>query len=145
MDVPADLQPSDPLGRHVTSRKDAAKARRRIRPHHFVPKLNSDRLSVDRLDHQPNETMANIAARVTRASGKPFCGWIVVSVEAARHMNRRVEVTPLLDNPYHADIVLPVPYSIDPDERNIVRRHALNLALSAEFRPTPTGEEWGPV
>ena len=41
------------------------------------------------------------------AGSKGVEGWWVMSKAAASQMNRRVEPTPLPDNPYHADIILP--------------------------------------
>lgn len=80
--------------------------------------------------------MADIGRRIGHQHGKPFLGWVVVSVGDARRMGRDVEESPLLGNMYHADIVFP---SMDvADARDHLRDHAYDLARHAEFREAPS-------
>ena len=128
------LSPKDPLGRYVLSRRRALKAQQtgNIRYDLFEPRIDEDRLSVDRLDLASDAEMAEIADQNAALRGKPFFGWAVVSVRQASRMGRQVEPTPLLDNPYHADIHLNLPSG--PERRDVRRQHAYNLARQAVYR-----------
>lgn len=72
----------------------------------------------------------------TRAAdrGKDFHGWAVITVENAATSGRRVEATPQLDNPYHADIILPDAVIEDREEQ---KRHAQELADASIWRERP--------
>lgn len=131
------LSPEDPLGRYVLSEKRARRALKRgiIAANDFLESLARDHLSVDRLDLAPDKEMAAIADGVAVARGRTFFGWTVVSVRHASEMGRRVEVTPLLDNPFHADIYLNLPDGAE--RRDAAKQHALNLAKRAAYRPRP--------
>lgn len=140
IDLPPPVQlrpifPNDPLGREVFSERRARKARERgvITHDIFLERGDIDYLSVDRLDLAPDIEMAEIGDRNAGARGKRFFGWAEVSVEHASEMGRRVEPTPLLDNPYHADIFLNLPSG--PERQDVARQHALNLAKHAAYRP----------
>ena len=71
-----------------------------------------------------------------RAGSRGFQGWAVVSVEDASHKGRTVKDTPILANPYHADIELPLPS--DAERRKTEGTdHALELATAAEWLDRP--------
>lgn len=70
-----------------------------------------------------------------RGDGRRFYGWAVIAAARARENGRKVEADPLLSNPYHANIVLPVPFGPDVDDARF--QHAQDLALKARFRPRP--------
>lgn len=129
------LSSEDPLGRYVSSKKRALKAQQtgNIKYDLFEPRNDEDRLSVDRLDLASDAVMAEIADQNVALRGKPFFGWAVVLVRQASQMGRRVESTPYLDNPYHADIYLNLPSG--PERRDVRRQHAYNLARQAVYRP----------
>ena len=136
----AELRPlvsSDPLGRYVLSRRRARRALNTgvILSNLFLEKADADSLSVDRLGLAPDHEMAKIGDRNAAARGKSFFGWAVVSVQRASEMRRHVEPNPLLDNPYHAEIILNLPSGIE--RRDEAKQHALNLAMHAEYRPRP--------
>lgn len=57
-------------------------------------------------------------------------GWCVVTVEAASGMHRRVEFTPLADDPYHADIHLP---AVDNDGWEDASVHAIDLLAHSDW------------
>ncbi len=97
------------------------------------PKLES--LSVDRHGLVPDSDMAAIAERAAVARRKTFFGWAVVSVRHASQMSRRVEPTPLLDIPFHADIYLNLPEGAE--RRDTAKQHTLHLAKGAKYRPRP--------
>lgn len=131
-----DIDDDDLLGREMFSKRRVRKAERGlIDPSIFEPPRDKDTLSVDRLDLAPDEKMAEIGDMNGSSQGKPFFGWAQVIVRNARARGREVLASPRLDNPYHADIVLPLP---DGEERrDAERQHALNLAKNASFRPRP--------
>lgn len=128
------LSPDDPLGRYITSESRARKAQNtgKIAYDVFQEKIERDSLSVDRLDLASDREMAEIADRNAAVSGRPFFGWVVVSVHQASQMGRQVEPTPFLDNRYHADIHLNLPNG--SERRDVRTQHALNLAKQAVYR-----------
>jgi len=68
-----------------------------------------------------------------RAHGKTnsdihFEGWAVIQADAVRALGCDVLATPHLENPYHADIVLPVSVQRDDGDR---RAYAQKLAVAA--------------
>ena len=131
-----DIAPGEHLGRGVFSRRDAERARRgKVRLNVFLEREGNPRLSVDRLDVAPAAEAVAVAGRVAAARGKPFCGWAVVTAAAAARNGRQVEATPQLDNPCHADIVLPRPAVEDREEQ---KRHAQELADASVWRERDT-------
>lgn len=131
------LIPSDLLGRGVFSEKRARKASTRgiIAHNEFLESKDRDNLSVDRLGFAPDLEMAEIADRNAAGRKQTFFGWAVVTVQRASEMARRVRPMPLLDNRFHAEIVLNLP--TDAERRDVAKQHALNLAMHAEYRPRP--------
>jgi hypothetical protein len=133
-EVPA-LSPADKLGRRMFSESRARKAERSGRIRYDLFEIDDPRkgISVDVLDHCPDDRIAQIAeaaGRSRRASG--FFGWAVVTVEVASASGRFVELSPQLDNPFHADIFLGI--DVSEDYKDLVRQHAYDLALHAAYR-----------
>ncbi|MXW91263.1 MAG: hypothetical protein F4114_02830 [Rhodospirillaceae bacterium] len=126
------IAPGENLGRGVFSSRDRNRARRsRVSLNVFLEKEGEARLSVDRLDVAPPAEAIEIADRVATARNRTFYGWAVVVSETAAANGRRVVASPQLDNPYHADIVLPDPAVEDREEQ---KRHAQELADSSIWR-----------
>lgn len=99
---------------------------------YFMPKEGDVRLSVDRLAIAPIGNISEIAAAtILRTSGNQFRGWAVVRAEAAAASERRVAASPILDNPYHADIILP---DDTANNRATQKNHAAELASVASWR-----------
>lgn len=139
LDLPP-IEDSDSLGRAVFSSGDAKDARKgKIRHKIFLENEEVDCLSVDRLAHAPDEEMAEIGDRNARRRGptRSFYGWATVTVADASEDGRSVRATPWLDNPYHADIDLNIPASVE--RRDIQNAHANSLAIAAEWRERPPG------
>ena len=94
-------------------------------------------ISVDRLSIAAKEHIiesANSAARARqRSSERPrsFYGWAVVSAQDAAASGRTLQASPMADNPFHADIVLPALAQEDRDEQ---LRHARELADASRWR-----------
>ena len=138
------LADAERLGRGIFS-SDHAKKASRLKAHGkpgvpfqvFEERPNVETLSVDRIDHAALDTMAEFGDRNARLRGpsRNFYGWAAVTVLQASEMHRRVEATPRLDNPYHADIFLNLP---DGEEQlDAAREHAQDLALKADYLPRP--------
>jgi hypothetical protein len=132
------LRAEDPLGRGVFSSKQARRWRNGTGDHQtFLEAANVPSLSVDRLNHAPGITMAKIGDRIANGRGVNFSfyGWAVVTVKNASQMERTVRATPLLDNPYHADIDVNLPEG--SERRDMQKQHAVNLARNADWRERP--------
>lgn len=132
------LRNADALGRGVFSSNQARSAKKGIMQHSiFFEHEDAQSLSVDRLNHAPDQVMAEIGDRIARSRGpnRSFYGWAEVALEDASKNGRTVAATPLPDNPYHADIYLNVPAS--SERRDDLIDHANNLAAAAEWRKRP--------
>ena len=132
MTVEDDIAPEEDLGRDVFSSSQARRAGRgRVQFNVFLEREGEPRLSVDRLDQASPGEVAEIADRVAAARRRTFYGWAVVVAETAASDGRQVTASPQLDNPYHADIVLPDPAVEDREEQ---KRHAQELADESIWR-----------
>ena len=132
MTVEDHLASGENLGRSVLSSGQAKRARRSRVPFHlFLEKEGEIRLSVDRLDVAPPEEAVKIADRMAATRHRTFYGWAVVVVEDASANGRQVIASPLHENPYHADIILPDAVVEDREEQ---KRHAKELADASAWR-----------
>lgn len=75
-----------------------------------------------------------IADRMATARYRTFYGWAVVTARNASTNGRQVIASPLLDNPYHADIILPDAAVEDREEQKC---HAQELADASTWRGRP--------
>lgn len=133
-DLP-DLRETDQLGREIFSSSAEAKSRKGKVPWRvFFERSEADSLSVDRLDHAPNEELTEIGDHNAELRGpnRNFYGWAVVTVQRASNMGRWIEPRPMLENPYHSEIFLNLAH--DEDRLDQAREHAHDLALYASFR-----------
>ena len=121
------------LGRSVSSRRNAARARRsRVPYQEFLPRRGVADISVDRLSVATPDESTAIAAKRDAARGRSFYGWAVVTAEAAGENGRQVIASPICGiNPYHADIVLPEAAAEDRSEQI---RHAQQLRDASYWR-----------
>ncbi len=131
------LGESELIGRGVFSGKQASKARRgRVIPEVFLERDGVDRISVNRLSYAPLSVLTQIGNEVAknRTNGtRSFYGWAVLIVEDAEDSDRKVEPTPIEDNPYHADICL-MNLPSDDTLHTVQYRHALDLATKSTWR-----------
>jgi hypothetical protein len=134
--LPTELAALERLGRHVFSRSRAKRLRRGRADHQaFLEADGVDELSVDRLDYAPLEVMQKIATEAGQSRDGEFQGWAVVTVEQAAQNGRSVEAKPLLDNRYHAEIVLNI--AAYTERRDLQKQHATELATMATWLDRP--------
>ena len=126
------IRPQEELGRGVFSSRNAKRAKRsRVPAYVFLEKLGEPKISVDRLSVAPLEEVVEIAERVAGARDASFYGWAIVAAKRIRENSREVVATPLPDNPYHADILLPEGAAEDREEQ---QRHAQELADASRWQ-----------
>ena len=100
----------------------------------FLERESETRVSVDRLSAAPSEEATSIASAVGEKRGASFYGWAFLPASRARENGRETVASPIEDNPYHADIILPEAASEDREEQ---KRHAQELADASNWRDRP--------
>lgn len=139
MTAPHQIRPSENLGRGAFSSGHAKRAQRgQVPARIFLEREGAIEISVDRLDHAPPAEAAAVADGNVAARNQTFYGWAVVSAQKAAANGRRVKASPKLDNPYHADIVLPTSTAEDREEQI---GHAQELADNSSWRERPAVPE----
>lgn len=148
MNIPDRIADEEILGRCVTSRKEADRAKHK----RGIAKLLTPRsgtVSVDRLSLAPDAFAVANGERVATARQEglkkagaasvadiAFCGWITVTAQAVHQVGGKCRASPTTTpwrNPYHADIVAPAEH--DPlDSVPWVQR----LARRALWKERPT-------
>ncbi len=137
------LKKSEKLGRDERSQTDAKRSYRqlmrnesRVPVSKFVPPKNTNDISVNRLDLASPSILAEIGTKNARLTckHKQFWGWYVLSVENVRAARCFVKPTPMSDNQYHADIVVPVVLNAE-ERKHDLREYAMDLAKYAKFVP----------
>jgi len=124
------------LGRSVAKTLWADKARRGVISRDvFVDTRPTNVLSVDRMDHAPRGEMAKIAGRreARREGNRRFRGWALIRSDSTGRSGRTVTPTPQSDNPYHADIRLPVSADVREEVKQEKRAHGQELADFARW------------
>lgn len=130
------------LGRRVFSKKIArgAAANGRIRRSVFREQTGNRNLSVDRLTTAGSVGLAAVVEDAKQAAASrqqppnTFCGWAVVTAEAVISAGCIAEDSPLPNNRYHANIVLPDSAMENEDAQ---WEYATNLARGATWKPCP--------
>lgn len=131
------LDAREKIGRRIYNDRDF----RRLQKGQPVPRLFKEKdgvseLSVDRLSHDSIRAVAEVASKGSASRGGIFWGWAALSVSEAQNSGRIVLETPFLDNPYHADIVIPLRGG--DDDRDIQFAHANQLAANAVLVVSPS-------
>ena len=140
--VPNSIDAKDNLGREESSGRSAkyafrhrnAKNRSGPRVSKFKPPKDSNEISVNRLGLAPDSEMAEIGIRNATRLRKSFWGWYILSANDVEAVGCIVKPSPVPDNPYHADIVMPVALDAE-DRRYALIEYARDLAYHATFRP----------
>ena len=139
MDIPESIDPSEELGRGVSSSRIARRARRpnfQVPFNVFLPPRGERGISVDRLSVAPYNEAVAIADIRDAARDRIFYGWAVTTAIVATDNGRRIVASPIPDvNPYHADIVLPENAAHDREEQ---KRHAQELADASRWNDKTT-------
>ena len=86
------------------------------------------------MDLAPKATLAEMGVRNASLSGKEFWGWYILTVKDIEDVGCKIIPSPLEDNPYHADILVPVALDAK-DRKDALREYAIGLAYSATFSP----------
>lgn len=141
-EVPGSIQPTDELGREERSESGAKRAFRRgdatgggrAPVSRFKPPKSSNELSVNRMEFAPASQMAEIGMKNAEPLDRLFWGWYILSAGDVEAVGCSVRPSPLLDNPYHADIIVPVALDAE-DRRDALIEYARDLAYHATFRP----------
>lgn len=142
MALPA-VSANDLLGRAEQNDRRARRWRKGKKHHGtFLVRLQDDDISVDRMDHAPDEDLASIQEEVAQKRGATsFYGWATIPVRVANRNGRKVRADPVEDllfkNPYHAVIELPL--SREGTRREEQKAHATELATAAVWRQNPKG------
>lgn len=122
------------LGRRAFEERIAKQAARGRNRHKLFLDKRSKSLSVDRMSKAPIERLRDIADQERASEGKTVKGWAVVPAVVAARNGRTVLPDKTPSNPYHAEIILPLPDGDEEDERT---QHAHELAMDAEWVPRP--------
>ena len=126
------IAPEEELGRGVFSSRQARRARRSgVRLNVFLERPGRLKISVDRLSVAPAGVAEATAESVAATRDASFYGWAVVTAGSASADGRRVLATPLPNNAYHADIVLP---ELAAHDLRTQRKHAQQLADASRWR-----------
>ena len=104
----------------------------------FLEKEGEPKISVDRLSVAPPDVATEIAEAVAAKRNATFYGWAFLTASRTRENGREALASPIENNPYHADIVLPQSAVEDREEQ---KRHALELADASDWRESPNSSQ----
>ena len=133
---------SETFGRDERSEKRAKRSFRqlktngkaKVRASIFEPPKNSNEISVNRMDLASETKLAEIGMRNANLIGKNFWGWYIFTTEDIIGVGCSVGSTPSKDNPFHADIFIPVELETE-GYRHAIKQYAISLAYCADFLP----------
>ncbi|MCY4259828.1 MAG: hypothetical protein OXC91_06160 [Rhodobacteraceae bacterium] len=126
-DRPKPIASNERLGRQEWSKSSAIKAIQQIKlgkrvnfilANKFEPRNGHGDLSVDRMDLAEQAEFAKLAEKNTTCEDQLFGGWYTLTVHDMSKAGCRTKPTPLTENPYHADIVFPMPVNAANQEKS---------------------------
>lgn len=140
--APDSIQNNETLGREERSGTSARRAYRsliangkaKVRFSKFMPPKYTDVISVNRMDFQSRNSLAELGIINANSIGKDFWGWYTLTVVDTKEVGCYVKASPLLSNPNHADIVFPVVLE-DQESKDKLTEIAWELAHRANFLP----------
>ena len=138
---PGPVEDDEELGRSVLSgRQRRTAANSGVPLHVFLERAGEREISVDRLTLAPLTEIAANAIRVAAQRSPPrnFYGWAVVEAGQVRAAGYEAHDSPLPDNRYHADIVLP---DSAIENADVQRQCAVTLAGMSKWHPAPYGDD----
>lgn len=126
------LAQSERLGRGISSSKhfDRFKKHGICSIKIFIHR-NRRKLSVDRLNDDNLSSVCEIAKKREVDRGRTFYGWASVTEDVASSNGRTIADSPQVNNPFHADIVLPACVLTD---KKAMEEHATELAANAQLQ-----------
>ena len=141
-DGPGPVGPREELGRSVFSGSHSRRAARGKIPFQVFFEEGNREISVVRLSLETDAEAAQNARMIAAQRDPPrnFYGWAVVIAESVSAAGYAVKDSPLPDNQYHADIILP-----DDAMENVEaqREYAIELAGMSQWRPRPLEPDAG--
>lgn len=127
---------SEKLARCVFSRKDARRVRAGKVPLRLFDKWPNGRLSVFRLSKATSDQAMSAAKMMARTRTPPTPqGWAFLTAGILEDHGLRAEASPVKDNCFHADIVLP---DVARDQEKGWMPYVLDLLRYVEWEPLPT-------
>lgn len=105
--IPKRVGSKESVGRQVFSRRMAKRSKKGRIPHRVFLYPKRRHLSVDRLTIAPRGDILEVAYANATKRHLRFHGWAQINVEDAQELGCRVAASPVHNNPWHADIVLP--------------------------------------
>lgn len=131
MQPPDHLRSDEKLGRQVSSSTYISKLKRGDVPPVLFVREGSPEVSTDRLHSDYFPDVANSETDFHKNRGRTFYGWAVISQDKLSQIGLAATPSPTPDNPYHADIILPL--SPEPD-RHEIYPYAVKLAAKASWK-----------
>lgn len=104
---PSYVEGKELLGRELFSSKVFNKTKGTIRINAFQPKSTSVPISVNRLSLVPIKSFIALGRRHARKRKLNFYGFAEVEARIVRRIYKEVMGSPTIENPFHADILLP--------------------------------------
>ena len=135
----AELDANEDLGRAAFDRRSRNRALRGVIDHRiFLESEQAESISVDRMDHAPDDELAEWSRERARNRRPPrqFYGWAILKVQDAATNGRTVKATPTRQNRCHADIHLNVT-ATGEERRHQQEKHAFQLAEHSWWREAP--------
>ncbi|MCY4202088.1 MAG: hypothetical protein OXD38_05650 [Aestuariivita sp.] len=120
--VPPEIDRPELLGRQEWSERQAARMVRQqdanrplnVPKNNFKPPVNSNTLSVDRMDYAERNELRKLAEKNIREN-QAFQGWYIVCAADVMDLGCDVQASQSPQHPYHADIIIPTdPNEFDP-------------------------------
>lgn len=131
--IPKEIGSSERLGRRITDTKKAERAASgRIIPPVF--KDRSGEISIDRLDYPDERALIPQLLATDKETGREIKGWAVVLAEDASKDGRETISSPLADNPFHGEILIPPEQFEDMEKR---KEHFGDLAKASVWLVRP--------
>ena len=132
--LPRHVDDGEELGRAVFSNRQRQAAERGRAPYSaFFERAGVRTISVTRMSYAPAAEAAAIGDAVGARREPPATlhGWLIVAAFRVRAIGCDAAASPLGENPYHADVVLP---AIAAEDRDAQRAFAQRLAQASLWR-----------
>lgn len=141
-DIPFIVGDDEELGHGIFSSTEKKKAARGIILYTVFTEKSLTEISADRLDYAPEPKAVKLgdqrAAAMKPKGKKSFYGWAVLRASKASEDDRSVVDSREESNPYHANILLPIPDDACENDREAIRMfHARQLAERSDWRSRP--------